>query len=128
MTKQYEITLIYKPDFDSNQLNEEVAKVEKLIKAHNGSILSREDIGQKQLAYPIEKHTHGIYVLLVIEAGTSFGEEFNRQTNIDTNVLRSMMVLKDQYAPDYVAPVDDEEDDDEDDEDDDSGSSRRANS
>jgi small subunit ribosomal protein S6 len=100
--KRYEAIVIFDPDLSEQVLNQQIAKVRDLVASHKGTIEKEEVIGRQQLAYPINKRTYGNYVLFVLSAEGTFVADFTRQMRISDEVLRSMTVKKDKFAPDFV--------------------------
>ena len=49
-------------------------------------------MGQRELAYEINKMTTGYYYLYVVEASSEAEQEFNRVARINENILRSIVV------------------------------------
>ena len=72
MLKQYEPVFIATPVLSDAQMKEAVAKYTKLITDNGGSIVSEEDWGLKQLAYPIDHKTSGFYYLIEFQAEPDF--------------------------------------------------------
>ncbi|HOJ47848.1 MAG TPA: 30S ribosomal protein S6 [Bacillota bacterium] len=80
----------------NNALGEESVKtlVEKftsLISTH-GEIQAVNEWGVRRLAYPIEDHTEGYYVLVKFTSGPEFPRELDRIYNITDGILRSLIV------------------------------------
>ena len=61
---EYELVLIIRPDLDAAQTTEIVEKVEGSIAADEGTILFRDDWGQRKLAYDIGGHQKGHYFVI----------------------------------------------------------------
>lgn len=49
-------------------------------------------MGQKEIAYEMNKYKTGYYFLLVVEADSLAIEEFNRVVGINENLLRHLVV------------------------------------
>lgn len=102
MSKRYEAIVILDPDLDDQAVKTAIGKVRDLVSQHKGSVEHEEIIGRQPLAYPINKKTYGTYVLLVLTAEGTFVADFTRQCRINDEVLRSMVVSKDKFAPDFI--------------------------
>ena len=81
---------------EEEQLNAAVQKFQSLIEA-NAQIDNVDVWGKKRLAYPINYKTEGYYVLIEFTAEPSFPSELDRIYGITEGVLRSIIVLKEQY-------------------------------
>ncbi|NLT58661.1 MAG: 30S ribosomal protein S6 [Clostridiales bacterium] len=72
-----------------------VERITSLISEH-GTIESVEDWGKRTLAYEINDRTEGYYTLIHFEAPRSFPAELERIYSITENVLRSIVVSKEE--------------------------------
>ncbi len=91
--RKYEFTVI----FDANE--EVTAKGLELIlaefKAAQVEIAKQDDMGIRNLAYPIQKHDKGHYFYLEINADPSVINNFNNSFKLMNPVLKFLFVLKD---------------------------------
>lgn len=69
-----------------------ISKVNGFIEKNGGKIESTEKVGNKKLAYEINKCNEGLYVLTYFEAETSAISTINNFINITENVLRHIVV------------------------------------
>ncbi len=86
--RKYEAMFIVQPN-----CVEEVRK--SLISDINGVFSSEtelEEMGTRQLAYEIEKHRSGYYVLITTDATSEEVNEFERVCRIKEDVIRFMIV------------------------------------
>ncbi len=60
----------------------------------NGTIVSVDEWGQKNLAYPINDETIGHYVVVNFESEASFPKELSRIFGITEGVLRILTVVQ----------------------------------
>lgn len=96
MTAKYEtIFVLSTKTFDDAALEATTEKFKALITDNGGTIESVDVWGKRKLAYDINYETEGYYVLVNFEADTSFPKELDRNYNITTGVLRSIIVRKD---------------------------------
>lgn len=75
------------------QLNEAVGK---LIEKEGGTIVRMDDIGRRNLAYPIKKKNEGHYVLFEIEGSGQEIAELERRMRVNDMVMRYMTVRVDE--------------------------------
>lgn len=99
----YETVIVYEPNLDDGQLEAAIAKVEGTVKAHQGTILKKENWGKRKLAYEIKKHNYGHYHLLIHDGDQELVRDLERQFKIDESILRHLCVKKDKFAPDGEA-------------------------
>ena len=53
-------------------------------------------MGQKKLAYPINKQVRGNYYLFNVEATAEAVKEFDRKAKIDENILRHIIIREEE--------------------------------
>ena len=102
MLKQYETVFIATPVLSDAQMKEAVAKYTSLIKDNGGEIVSEEDWGLKQLAYPIQHKTSGFYYLIEFKAAPEFVATLETQYHRDERILRYLTVSLDKNAVAYA--------------------------
>ena len=71
-----------------------IAKVNGMIEKDGGKIESVERIGNKKLAYEIEKKREGYYVLVNFTAEAGVPNKLNALLSITTGIMRSIIVVK----------------------------------
>ncbi len=81
-----------------------------------------EHWGKRQLAYPINKHDNGYYVVVQVRTDPESLPEFERAIKLDEQVLRHLVVLSEGELPtprsaeeERKKRYDDDDDDDDDD-------------
>ena len=100
--KQYETVFIATPVLSESQMKEAAAKYTELIKANGGEIVSEENWGLKQLAYPINKKTSGFYYLIEFKADTQFIGTLETQYRRDERIIRFLTFAMDKDAIAYA--------------------------
>ena len=68
-----------------------VNKFTSLIEA-NAEVIDVAKWGKRRLAYPINDMPEGYYVVVTFKSEPSFPAEFERLSNIDESILRSMVI------------------------------------
>ena len=91
MTK-YEIMFIVRPDMEEAEIKKTAEDMKKVLTDDKATIVEEKAMGQKELAYEINKYTTGYYYLLVVEASKEAEQEFNRVARINENLLRHLIV------------------------------------
>lgn len=93
--KKYEIMFIVKSDLE-DAANKAIAEDMKKIILDNGSKVTEEqDMGQKELAYEINKYKTGHYYLFEVESNDAAAiKEFDRLATINENVIRHLIIKK----------------------------------
>lgn len=90
---KYESIIIVNPKLNEKQQNEIENKYKKIINK-NGNVISIENIGKKKLAYEVKKNKEGIYIEINFTSEASFIEELERQYKIDENVIKFIVIRK----------------------------------
>ncbi len=90
--KKYEIMYIVNATLEDAVRQEVMTSLEGIITSANGTVDNKEDLGVKEFAYEINKMTKGHYVVMNVTANNEAIAEFERLTNINTQVVRYMIV------------------------------------
>ncbi len=98
--RKYETFFIVDPDL-SDETNSAVdTKVQSIVTSNGGEVLTYNPWGKRKLAYPIKKHTRGLYVLMEYSGGPDMVAELERNMRIDERVLKFITVkLEDRFDP-----------------------------
>jgi small subunit ribosomal protein S6 len=102
ITKSYETVFILTPVLSEEQAKEAVDNYRKLIKDHEGKIVTEEHWGLRKLAYPIQKKSTGFYHVLQFIAPTSIVQELEIAYQRDERILRYLTVTLDKHALAYL--------------------------
>ncbi|MCQ2118343.1 MAG: 30S ribosomal protein S6 [Bacteroidales bacterium] len=102
MLKQYETVFIATPVLSEQQMKEAVAKYTKLITDNGGEVVSEENWGLRQLAYPIQHKTSGFYYLIQFKSEPTFVETLETQYFRDERIIRFLTVALDKNAVAYA--------------------------
>lgn len=79
------------PDAITAKKDKFVSLIEK-----NGELGEVEEWGKRKLAYPINFKTEGYYVLVNFKSTVDFPKELDRRYRIDENILRTIIIRKDE--------------------------------
>ena len=100
--KQYEITFIIDPVLPGDEIQKAATAYEKLLKDESCTIVNIDDIGLKQLAYPINKRNSGVYKC--IEFQTETGAPISKielAMRRDERIMRFLTISLDKYGIKY---------------------------
>ena len=89
---KYEITFIVKSDMEEAEIKKTAEAMKKVLTDKNAKILEEKVMGQRELAYEINKMKTAYYFLYVVEADSDTVKEFNRVSGINENLLRHLIV------------------------------------
>ncbi|MCO5248004.1 MAG: 30S ribosomal protein S6 [Chitinophagales bacterium] len=99
---QYETVFITTPVLSADEYTRTVKKYLDFLESNGGEIVSKEDWGIKQLAYPIQKKTTGYYSLIEFKIDPQIIKRLEVQYKRDENIMRFLTVRLDKYAIKYA--------------------------
>lgn len=103
----YEVTVIYSSREDDYQ--ESQKKVEELFQELDIRIISQNDLGTKEFAYPMLKHTHGHYYVYLVNAPANSIKKFVKEVGLTEKIIRHMIIHIDKKARIYYDKVEKKE-------------------
>ena len=90
--RKYEIMFIVRPDMEEAEIRKTAEDMKKVLTDKKANILEEKALGQRELAYEINKFKTGYYYLFVVEAETAATKEFDRVARINESLLRHLVV------------------------------------
>lgn len=103
MLKNYETVFILTPVLSDQQTKDAVEKYQNLITGQGGQVVNLENMGLKQLAYPIQKKSNGFYVMFEFLADPSFIKTLEVEYKRDERIIRFLTTSLDKFAVEYNA-------------------------
>jgi len=103
MQNNYETVFILTPVLSDQQTKDAIEKFKNLITSQGGEIINLENMGLKQLAYPIQKKNNGFYVLIEFKSAPSFIKTLEVEYKRDEKIIRFLTTALDKYAVEYNA-------------------------
>ena len=94
--RTYEVMYIINPETDAEKIEKLNDAVGKLIEKEGGEIVRMDDIGIRNLAYPIQKKGTGHYVLFEIIGSGQEILELERRMRVNDMIIRYMTVRVDE--------------------------------
>ena len=89
---KYEIMFIVRPDMEEAEIKNTAEEMKKVLTDGKANMLEEKAMGQRELAYEINKFTTGYYFLYVVEATAETVKEFDRIVRINESLLRHLIV------------------------------------
>jgi small subunit ribosomal protein S6 len=111
----YETIFIIHPELNEEDVEEHIKRVENLLTRLGAEILRTERWGKKRLAYEVDKHRYGYYVLLRLRGNPAILPELERHYRLTEGIIKSLVIrleAEPKEEPVMVAPEvagDDEE-------------------
>jgi len=93
--RDYELTLILKPDLTDQARESLLGKVKKLIEDVKGKVESQDLWGKKSLVYSIKKEKEGVYAYFVLALDEKDISQIDKKIKMEEDVLRHLLVRKD---------------------------------
>ena len=92
-SEKYEVMYIINPNFTEEETAAVVEKFKALVEA-NGTLDELEEMGKRKLAYEINYHSEGYYVLVKFTSDPDFPKELDRILGITDGVIRSLITVR----------------------------------
>lgn len=93
---KYEMMFIVKTTIEEAAVNATVENLKSVITSMKGEITDSKEMGQKKLAYAINKEITGFYYVVNFDANNEIVAELDRKAKIDENVIRHMIIRLDE--------------------------------
>ena len=93
---KYEVMFIVKTTMEAEAALLIAEGYKKVIETGKGKVTTFKDMGQKKLAYAIEKQLTGFYYVIDFDATTETEKELDRRLGLDENILRHMIIRKEE--------------------------------
>lgn len=90
--RNYELAFIIRPTVAEEGVTNVVEQVSQLVKTANGEVTSVNVWGRRTLAYPIDKHREGTYVLCQVKLSPAALTELERNLKLSEEIIRYLLV------------------------------------
>jgi small subunit ribosomal protein S6 len=97
MTTVYETMYILRPDLGDEQVVQQIAKYENLIREHGAENIEIQNRGKRRLAYEIQKHRDGVYVQLNYTGPGTVIAIMERAMRLSEEVIRYMTIKQEVH-------------------------------
>lgn len=99
--KNYETVFIATPVLSEEDFKQTVKGYTDFLKSNNAEIINEERWGLRQLAYPIDDKTTGIYYFIEFKAKPELIDQLELNFRRDTNIMRFLTSVLDKYGIEY---------------------------
>lgn len=89
--RNYELMCIIQPDLDETATNGVLEKVKGWVAESGGSVDKAEVWGRRRMAYSINKHREGQYVLMNVTMNPAAASELERNLRYQESIMRHML-------------------------------------
>lgn len=104
--REFETTLILRPDSNKDAINSVVTRIQALYERNGGRLQKIDNWGLRTLAYPIETNKKGIYLYLRFLGGSDMVKELERNFRIWDEVMRYLTIVIDDDVDPGARPSD----------------------
>ena len=94
--RNYEIMFIVNPNTPEEEVDKINSQVEGVITSGGGQVQKTEKMGKRKLAYEIDRHREGHYVLFVVTANGDIVREVERRLRVMDPVIKYITVRTDE--------------------------------
>ncbi|GAA0506930.1 30S ribosomal protein S6 [Saccharopolyspora subtropica] len=92
--RHYELMVILDPSLDERTVAPSMENFLSVVRNDGGTVEKVDVWGRRRLAYEIDKHAEGIYVVLDVNSEPATVKELERQLNLNESVLRTKVLRK----------------------------------
>ena len=93
--KKYEVMYIVRPTLSEDELAAVVKKFNDVLATKNSKVVNVTEMGQRELAYEIQKYRSGYYYVVDVEAEDEKAiKEFDRLALISGDIIRHLITTK----------------------------------
>jgi small subunit ribosomal protein S6 len=93
--RNYEIMFIVNPNAVEEEMDKINSQIEGVITSGGGQIQKIEKMGKRRLAYEVDRHREGFYVLFAISANGDIVRECERRLRVMDPVIKYLTVRLD---------------------------------
>ena len=101
MTNHYETVIIFSPLLSDDDVKREVSKYNKMVTDGGATIVEERHWGLRQLSYPIEGKSNGIYYIMEFAGPGTLHQKLEIEFKRNENIMRWLTVALDKYAIEY---------------------------
>jgi len=88
----YEQIIVLDPNLDDNAIEDTVQRIKDVIIKQGGEIFKTENWGRRKLAYELNKHQKGCYILLLFKAPSSTIQALEKLSKVVDPIIKFMVV------------------------------------
>jgi small subunit ribosomal protein S6 len=91
MEQAYEVVVVTSAEISEADRKKILGQVEKTIETEKGKIIDKQDWGKRELAYEINKATHGLYSLITFKGNPAIPAILNEKFRLMEGLLRFLI-------------------------------------
>ncbi|MDR1045104.1 MAG: 30S ribosomal protein S6 [Candidatus Adiutrix sp.] len=98
--RRYETLIMLAPNLEAAEFDAFKSKVDNIMAAGGGQLVSFEDWGRRRLSYPVKKEMFGHYLLYDFQGRPELSTELERNLKIDEKVFKYLTLVLDKKFTD----------------------------
>ena len=104
MVRDYELTLVLRPQLEEESIASTVEKVKGWIEGEGGTVVRVDHWGRRRLAYLIRKEREGFYVFVLAQLDPAQVVRIERNIKLSEDILRHLFVrIEPESKPEAAA-------------------------
>jgi len=103
--RDYELVFILRPDLEDEAVQAFIDRVANLIREYGGQVKKVEPWGRRKLAYFIQRHREGYYVLMQFALGARRVTDLERWLLLNEDVIRHLIVRLEESVQAAAEPA-----------------------
>ena len=92
MKRNYELVVILDSEIKTEEQEETISRVKKIISNIKGEMVSTKDWGKKEFTYPIGKKLSGVYFLFEFTAEPETVTSVKQKLQLEEKIIRYLLV------------------------------------
>lgn len=93
---KYEMMFIIRPDTPEDEVAKIATQMEGFVTGAGGTVVKVEKLGRRKLAYRVQRHREGFYVLIDMEGPPAAVHELERRLKVADAVIKFLTVRVDE--------------------------------
>ena len=94
--RDYELAVVISPEIAEEDVPAAIERLTTAVSSRGGEVLDVRQWGRRRLAYSINRHTEGNYLITQIKLDPERAHELESDFAISEEVLRHLLVRKDE--------------------------------
>ena len=94
--RRYEVVFALAPTLSEDEVDQTIEGFRKTAEENGAQLVEMDNWGKRRFAFPVSKHTEGVYVVLTLEEpGAKAVAELERRFKVTDSVIRFLSVRTD---------------------------------
>jgi small subunit ribosomal protein S6 len=94
--RDYEIMYIIRPNIEEEAQKSVIERFSAILTDNGATIEKLDEKGSRRLAYEIDDHRDGYYVVMNFKADSNAVNEFDRQAKFSDDIIRHIVIRNDE--------------------------------